>query len=532
MAEYFFRTDGTAATLGAATGPASSASDCGDQALLEASTFTAGDIVNIVTNGGSFNTISLDGSRISGSSGNPVIVRGDSTYNTATTNTYILRLNGATTDVEYVTVENFWAENTLAGSDVTDGLINFLGAVGDASNTSINITGCKARSLRGDGFSQVSGASNSGHINYTNCDTVDCGSSSTGSHQGWTAHQVAQTATLTNCTSTDDREAISFVGGSTATWESGTITDSLSVCVKADSAATVNIESGVTVNCGGGGDLLDCSTNSFINFNGATVNITSTDTSFVRSGATLTINGGNWLVNAALQARIECLGGGTVLATGNTVFDARAYTRFFTTNGVGTSTVTIERCTIDLTNCATTIPFVRESNNSTITIDGNIFLETDGISAGDIIDIDGGTGANVNIRHNTVYNASLGGNFVDDNSSAGITLTSNIFYNVNLVCQGSLFTADYNCYFNSSDEGGANSITSDPEFTSPGSDFTLQATSPALSAGEAGPTVTTDYAGNSYTATPSMGALQYFAPAAGGTTVSAVIKNIAVQKGS
>ena len=510
---YYFRTDGTAANLAAAIGPPTDPTKCGDQPMLESSDFSAGGNNIYLSNNGASDWVSIDllGALISGVNGSPNVLIGDGVYNTTNSAAnHILRFDGGVTDVEYVTVNNFWAQNTALTN--SSACFIFFADVGVASNTSININNCQARNVNGDGFSQASGGS--GHVNYTGCDTVDCGSNDTAdTHQGWTAHNTTHTATLTTCTGNGNAMDIGFVGGSVGTWVSGSSTGNLYYIVKVEDANTlVNVESGVTMNvdntaCRG----WDVNTGgATININGATVNITAALLrTYLRTGGNFNVTGGNWLVNST-AFRINAINDSNATFTGVNI-DLRASSRFI--DSATTGTITFTRCEIDCTNMASTNPLVRHTGAGNVIVTANKFIEIDGISAGDIIDIEAGaTGDNVTILHNTVYNASSGGNFVDDNTSDGVNLKSNIFYNVNLVCAGTAFKADYNCYYNSSDEGGANSITSDPQFTTPGTDFTLQQGSPAIAAGEAGPTVTTDYAGNAYKASPAIGAYEYTGP--------------------
>ena len=521
MAEYFFRVDGTAATLGAAIGPATSAVNCGDKALLEASTFTAGDIVNIVTNGGSFTNVTLSGDKISGTSGTPIIIRGDSVYNTTSASEHILQLAGNVTDIEHITLEDFWAECTHVAANTTAS-VQFFGDVGIASNSSVTLSGCKSRNLGGDGFSQLSGGA--GHINYVDCDAVDCGSgrATTESNQGFTAHNSGHSATLTTTNVTGCNEAITFVGAATADWISGTISGSLGKCVKVDSGGSVTLQSGVTLNCDiATSRLLDIGdVTASINFNGTTVNITNHESTDSFARGVFTVVGGAWSVNAA-NATIQAITAGTLEVSGITL-DAINWSSLFRTDGNANCTVNFKRNSVDFSSAISSQPLIRMLGSSTFEVDANLFTEI--TSASDVIDVTAGaTTTNMHIRHNTVYNAVSGGQFLDDDS--GVNLSSNIFYNIADVDRGAVgATANYNCYFNSENLGGANSITTDPQFANPGSDFTLQSGSPCIATGDPAVTVATDHAGNSYSSPPSMGAFEFIA--SGGGIVSSVVQPV------
>ncbi|MDP2741739.1 MAG: hypothetical protein Q8O66_03590 [bacterium] len=89
-----------------------------------------------------------------------------------------------------------------------------------------------------------------------------------------------------------------------------------------------------------------------------------------------------------------------------------------------------------------------------------------------------------NIYNNTVYNSSASGTFV--NQTAGtLNLKNNIFENITDVLNSSGGTSNIsnNIYYNSSNEGGDGSLTSDPLFTTVGTDFSLQSISPAINTG-------------------------------------------------
>jgi hypothetical protein len=78
MATYYVRHDGSAANKAAATGPASTASACMSLKTFNGETFSAGDTVIFSSRGGNFTALCVIPS--SGSSGSPIVYRGEDGY--------------------------------------------------------------------------------------------------------------------------------------------------------------------------------------------------------------------------------------------------------------------------------------------------------------------------------------------------------------------------------------------------------------------------------------------------------------------
>lgn len=227
---------------------------------------------------------------------------------------------------------------------------------------------------------------------------------------------------------------------------------------------------------------------------------------------------------------------------------------------VGTGLLTVNNNTINITNCSSC--FSSSATGSGLQFYNNIVNGP--ISAGNIFRFGGGgTGdiynnvfknigsvnqavfysdavGSINFFNNTYYNSSSAGKafylgLLDgDISGTNLVIKNNIFYNIADVAlkfkPTTSFSASYNDYYLSSDEGGTGSITSNPLFISAGTDFNLQSTSLAINAGtDVG--LATDILGRALIGTPDMGAYEYQPPSTDGRRgIPVTFYNIPVQK--
>ena len=126
-------------------------------------------------------------------------------------------------------------------------------------------------------------------------------------------------------------------------------------------------------------------------------------------------------------------------------------------------------------------------------------------------------------KNNIVYNAGTGTDYCFITNSNGTTLHSNnLYYRVGTgdIC----LTKDGSSYYYQSTVAGWESTSkhTDPLFTNLSTyDFTLTSSSPAIGAGT-NLSLPLDYAGNSWNATPSIGAYEY------GSTGSVLVTSITV----
>ncbi len=114
------------------------------------------------------------------------------------------------------------------------------------------------------------------------------------------------------------------------------------------------------------------------------------------------------------------------------------------------------------------------------------------------VSIDSGV-AHLYFYNNTFYQIASANLPVFDYFGSGTTLSSvnNIYYNYSgqtIFNSGGWWTSGYDLFFNSgTPSGAANALNANPQFVSPGSDFHLQSSSPAINAGTTIALVATDY---------------------------------------
>jgi parallel beta-helix repeat protein len=109
---YYMRSDGSAATRAAATGPTTDAAACMNVTVHNAATFVAGDTVVISSRGGNFNSALVPPT--AGSVGLPIVYEGEASYNPVfdgqDTRAYCIL-----TEKDYLTFEDITASNATYG---------------------------------------------------------------------------------------------------------------------------------------------------------------------------------------------------------------------------------------------------------------------------------------------------------------------------------------------------------------------------------------------------------------------------------
>ena len=515
--KYFFRVDGTAATLSACVGPETDAAQCGNAALLASSKIPPGSSVYLSIEGGSWSGLTLTGDKISGASPDmPVNLYFDAgRYNSTASNAWILYLDGGVTPVENLRVYDLWGECTYVAG-LSEAVCSLKGTVGYASADSVKFIRCRARCLGGDGFSQLSGAGK-GTVEYIDCDAIDCGSAhvKTESDQGYTAHNVGQVAILIRSNATNCNESVSFVGGSICDWRSGSSTGALNCHAKADSGGTVKIGAGVTINQNNTSSALFnlpvSGAASAIRVNGATVNVTAHSATPSYIYGQLSVSGGAWTVNSS-SASIN------VLASGSISFERASlamtnFTRFLSSVGSTAATINFRRNKVNLagaSDAGSTRNIVYYTGGCNGDVSANEWTELGSDVSRVQIEADAGA---ITANHNTVYQAvnSGTGTWMQDKKVAGVPSVNNIFFNVPYPYYGagSALQKNYSCFINSGSAVGANSITTDPLFAAAPTDYRLGSSSPSKTAGTASSTAA-DVCGISFHATtPSLGANQH-----------------------
>jgi hypothetical protein len=502
----------TCASKASATS-ASSADTALNMAQFNACTFSPGDTVYFSALGGAFTRqMTVPSAGTAGSYVTYSGIDGDTPLidvSASTTNSGGILVNNKS----YVEVKNF----QIKGSGGNDGLT----IMGQSGVEGYTVTVRNVGVISNYGSSDATNdhdcfdLSGSGQALFYNITAYGCreNPASTGSHQSLTLHQDAKAKVYTarfgdsNFWIVNTEDAVLEVHNLTA---SSALITGLGPPGSATASWRTDIyDSTLTVNTG----KLYSGTNGASRYatttiKNSTLDITSGPAGYVYETFILSDD----TINISASSQLSVLTNGILTMSGNTInLTTTSYT--FSSEAAG---AVINFYNNIVTGPSTAGNVFRFQSTGGGNIHHNIFKEW--ASSVWLAWLNGNASGAINFSNNTFYNSTKQGGVFrlglldGDTSGSSFYARNNIFYNVNdVILFGKPTTSaspSYNDYYNSSDEGGAGSITSDPRLVSPGTDFSLQSDSPVIDAGtDVG--LTTDYAGNPIYGLPDIGAYEY-----------------------
>ena len=484
-ATYYVRADGSAANKAAATGPATDSTLCMSMATANGETYASGDIVIYAEHGGNFTSTLVPptaGVTYEGTSGLPYIdvrteaadscIAWDGVANVTIKNFRLMgcggaaavRIQGASTGTVLDNIRVM--RNYGAGAGNNDGF-SFAGT-SVTTATNLYAEKCRPEAGLGTGSHQGITTHNTAVVTVDTMSIIDStywavvtDSSQLTISRLTTSSSVfrglsmpAEALAAARLTITDSALAINYAAGKILEVLSGVAATSqilisnsiidIQNCTQGYFYNTVNIDNCV-ITLNDDGFNMVAKTGSILNFTDNTVTVTDVGVYAFRNdttGGTMNFQRNHF----------------TGLAAGDYIL------RWYNTSGTGGGVV-----------CS------------------NIFKEFGGGAQAILI------GANCNdtplIANNVFFNSSASGEGIDNDGASGdiLNVTNNICYNVtDSIAGAASLSATYNDYFQSSDEGGVGSITTDPKFVS-ATDLHLLVSSPCIDAGvDLTATVTTD----------------------------------------
>lgn len=521
-ATYYVRADGTVTCAGKASATsASAASTALNMAQFNACTFSPGDTVYFSALGGNFTrqmTVPSSGTA-------PSYI----TYSGIDGDTPLIDVSASSTnsggilvsDKSYVEVKNF----QIKGSGGNDGLT----VMGQSGVEGYTVTVRNVGVISNYGSSDATNdhdcfdISGSGQALFYNITAYGCRENPalTGSHQALTLHQDAKVKVYT-ARFGDSNYWIVNTADSLLEVHSLTASSALIAGLGPPGSATASwrtdiYDSTLTVNSG----RLYSGTNGANRYatttiKNSTIDITSGTAGYVFETLILS----NDTINISVSSQLSVSTNGTLTMSGNTInLTTTSYT--FSSEAAG-AMINFYNNVVSGPSTAGNVFRFQDAGGGNIY--NNIFKNW--AASVFLAWLYGNATGNINFYNNTFYNSAKQGyafrlGLVDgDTSGTNLYVRNNVFYNVNdVLVFGKPTTSanpSYNDYYNSSNEGGARSITSDPKFINPGTDFSLQSDSPVIDAGiDLG--LTTDYTGNAIYGPPDFGAYEYQPPKVMGT---------------
>ena len=344
-----------------------------------------------------------------------------------------------------------------------------------------------------DCFAHGGGSGETAQAAYTSITATGCrpNPQASGGHQAFTLHEDAK-ATITTATFSGSNYGITNTLNTQLTASGLTISNMMYENVGFGSNATptgfITI-SGSTITVANGSGLVGIgngATGGTITIGTSTINFGVGGADFVYGGTVNLSNNTIVWADTGEAGYISTKSGGTInFGPNNTVV--------FTSGRVGnivgdTGTLNVYRNTF----YGGTVQVLSGTNN----VWSNTFKDL-GNDAGWTL------GGLVSWYNNTHYNSTKAGTGLYCQTGSGFISRNNIFYNVTYPCNGNNcnttgYDSDYNIYYNSTavTNPGTRSLTSNPLFVAPGTDFSLQLHSPAVGAGtNLGATYATDFDG-------------------------------------
>jgi hypothetical protein len=496
MGVYYLRADGTAAVKASAVGPPGDRSRCMSVAVHNRESFAPGDLILLSDQGGTFRQQLTPPSSGDGAA--------DVTYAAVTGEKPLIDVSGSTTRENAIQVRNR-DHLTIRGIELmgSGGAAAFL--VNGASGTSgYGITVRDVDILSNFGASDFGGnhdgfsVSDTAQVSFADVTADKCRANpaDSGSHQCFTAHMSSRIKVL-RATCTDSEYGVVVVGDASALIEdsefSRMLRCALDIGYGATAASTLTV-SGGSIRCASGGSpFTNHSVAGTLRIEGALIECTATRSIYLSSDVVLD---GCEIVLDDPAFRLSTYGGDLTL-TGNHVRLTRVNGCFAQQDRSLPGNITASRNRFAAApGFADSVFRLRNTTGSTASFDYNQFLACDGKPA---IRLEG-AGGGVSFYNNTVWNPAYGGIFLDNDfrgqTGAVVELTNNIFQNVKVVADvntGLSFAS--NDYYNSENEGGSGSLTTDPLFrVAPAGDFRLQSGSGAIDSG-ARLGLDTDYTG-------------------------------------
>lgn len=522
-ATFYVRADGSA-TKSLATGPASDPAKCMSMTTCSASAFSGGDIVYFSGLGGAYTVITTNGLQVavllinsSGAYGNPITftgIVGDTPIIDLTSNTNsgscILASNQ-----NYLNIANF----DVKGNG-TQHAVAFNGSSGAAGpGFTVTVTNVNVLENYGnDGFSSGQSVGATCQIRLVNCSATKCRESGVSvlSYQAVTAHEFSKLI-AEGCTFSDCNYGYT---GTKATWAAFTncvISGmKLGSLVNFGSVGFTNalIFSDGFITNDAGAIPVQGFTNNSIYIKNSTIVSTSSLPSINKAhttfdGCYFALDDASWSFRQA--------SGNLVISNCVITVASNAGTNWFETVS-SDSTIQAIRNKIILGYAGNSSVFWFGNTNAVTQknlVAYNLFVNAENSIC--VVGV-GSMASAPAICNNDFYsrsNATAVFNLQDGSETIGklLLLKNNVFYGVSTVLNSpgqTNYVISNNCYYLSSNEGGTGSITTDPRFVSPGTDFRLLVQSPCINAGvDVG--LTQDFYGRWVVGLPDMGACEYLA---------------------
>ena len=370
------------------------------------------------------------------------------------------------TSIATCTVKNFTVLGSGAGQSV-----RFEGTSGD-SGYGIRFENCQIEndSLAGDSdeFDCVS-TDGSAQVWLEECTLTNCREGS--GSQAITAHGTGKIYVNGGSISNSGIAAMPGAGATETTLYDVDISGiSSSMFQIGDATATFLVDSCNITGDGAGAFVYQANSSigTSLTIQNSTINITVSDSGNLR-GLNLSFLNNTVTVNSSDFRQVTALQAGSVYSRGNTYNITDVDTAFWYMNINGDTFRSIG----DILNAPADV-FVRDDEADAII---SHLLVNGGTST--VVIVTGGNYGPDLFANWTVYNNSAGA-LIDNNLSSGdtgsLTVTNSIFHTVTDPIDGTNdLTVSYNNYYNSPDEGGTGSITTEPPFINVGTDFRLSA---------------------------------------------------------